>query len=50
MNDVCVYGVDVPGIEGKAGMAIISDPDRKVCFILIVPSLRKEMTTFIVNT
>lgn len=30
LNDVCVYGVEVPGIEGKAGFACISDPERKV--------------------
>lgn len=30
LNDVCVYGVEVPGVEGKAGMACISDPDDKV--------------------
>lgn len=26
MADVAVYGVDVPGVEGKAGMAAIADP------------------------
>ena len=31
LNDVCVYGVEVPGIEGKAGMACIADPERQVC-------------------
>ena len=30
LNDVCVYGVEVPGTEGKAGMACIVDPERKV--------------------
>ena len=29
-NDVCVYGVEVPGTEGKAGMACIADPKREV--------------------
>jgi len=28
LNDVCVYGVEVNGIEGKAGMACIVDPQR----------------------
>ncbi|XP_068104678.1 long-chain fatty acid transport protein 4 [Hyperolius riggenbachi] len=27
--DVVVYGVEVPGTEGKAGMAAIADPDHK---------------------
>ena len=30
LNDVCVYGVEVPGTEGKAGMACIADPKREV--------------------
>ncbi|KAF5886999.1 long-chain fatty acid transport protein 4, partial [Clarias magur] len=28
MKDVVVYGVEVPGAEGKAGMAAIADPDH----------------------
>ncbi|XP_017563685.1 long-chain fatty acid transport protein 4 [Pygocentrus nattereri] len=28
MKDVVVYGVEVPGAEGKAGMAAIADPDN----------------------
>ncbi|TTY05120.1 Long-chain fatty acid transport protein 4 [Bagarius yarrelli] len=28
MKDVVVYGVEVPGVEGKAGMAAIADPDH----------------------
>ncbi|OQR72144.1 long-chain fatty acid transport protein 1-like [Tropilaelaps mercedesae] len=30
LSDVIVYGVEVTGCEGKAGMAAILDPDRKV--------------------
>jgi len=29
LNDVCVYGVEVPGIEGRAGMACICDPEKQ---------------------
>jgi solute carrier family 27 fatty acid transporter 1/4 len=29
LSDVCVYGVEVPGIEGRAGMACLSDPYRQ---------------------
>ncbi|XP_072458580.1 long-chain fatty acid transport protein 1 isoform X1 [Notamacropus eugenii] len=29
-TDVAVYGVDVPGVEGKAGMAAIADPHTSV--------------------
>uniref|UniRef100_A0A8C0VWT2 Very long-chain fatty acid transport protein n=1 Tax=Cyanistes caeruleus TaxID=156563 RepID=A0A8C0VWT2_CYACU len=28
LTDVVVYGVEVPGIEGKAGMAAIADPEN----------------------
>lgn len=29
-NEICVYGVEVPGVEGKAGMACIVDVEKKV--------------------
>ncbi|KAM6471367.1 long-chain fatty acid transport protein 1 isoform 1-T2 [Liasis olivaceus] len=29
-SDVAVYGVEVPGVEGKAGMAAIADPEAKL--------------------
>lgn len=29
-NEICVYGVEVPGVEGKAGMACIVDAEKKV--------------------
>ena len=30
LRDCVVYGVEVPGAEGRAGMATIPDPERKV--------------------
>jgi len=30
LDDVCVYGVEIPGVDGKAGMAVISDPQQKL--------------------
>ena len=30
LRDCVVYGVEVPGAEGRAGMAAIPDPERKV--------------------
>lgn len=30
LSEVCVYGVKIPEVEGKAGMACIVDPDKKV--------------------
>lgn len=43
LNDVCVYGVDVPGIEGKAGMACIADPERKVCIYFQVTFFKPDI-------
>ena len=30
MRDCVVYGVEIPGTEGRAGMAAIPDPERRV--------------------
>jgi hypothetical protein len=30
LRDCVVYGVEIPGAEGRAGMAAIPDPERKV--------------------
>ncbi|XP_023307303.2 long-chain fatty acid transport protein 4-like [Lucilia cuprina] len=30
LQDCVVYGVEIPHVEGKAGMAAIEDPDRKI--------------------
>lgn len=30
LRDVAVYGVEIPGIEGRAGMAAIYDPNNDV--------------------
>ena len=29
-RDCVVYGVEIPGTEGRAGMVAIPDPERKV--------------------
>ncbi|KAF2350456.1 hypothetical protein FHG87_018790, partial [Trinorchestia longiramus] len=29
-NDICVYGVEIPHTEGKAGMAAVVDPDSSL--------------------
>ena len=28
LKDACAYGVEIPGVEGKAGMVAIRDPDN----------------------
>jgi solute carrier family 27 fatty acid transporter 1/4 len=30
LRDVAVYGVEIPGIEGRAGMAAIYDPNLDI--------------------
>lgn len=43
LSDVVVYGVTVPGCEGKAGMAAISDPDRIVDLDYLLSSMKKSL-------
>ena len=30
LRDACAYGVEIPGVEGKAGMVAIRDPDNSL--------------------
>ncbi|XP_044161921.1 long-chain fatty acid transport protein 4-like [Bufo gargarizans] len=41
--DVVVYGVEVPGTEGRAGMAAIADPDHKSDLEKFVKDLKKAL-------
>ena len=47
LSDVCVYGVDIPGVEGKAGMAIISDPQETVRAGLFIISNKNKTIIFV---
>jgi len=46
LNDVCVYGVEVNGIEGKAGMACIVDPQRHVVVEELYTDISKTLPTY----
>ncbi|NXP06543.1 S27A1 protein, partial [Thinocorus orbignyianus] len=45
-TDVAVYGVEVPGVEGKAGMAAIADPMAKVNPNLLYQELQKVLPPY----
>lgn len=46
LRDVVVYGVMVPGTEGRAGMAAIVDPDYKVDLVALASSLKKLLPSY----
>ncbi|XP_010210281.1 PREDICTED: long-chain fatty acid transport protein 1 [Tinamus guttatus] len=45
-TDVAVYGVEVPGVEGKAGMAAIADPEAKVNPNVLYQELQKVLPPY----
>uniref|UniRef100_U3IWN5 long-chain-fatty-acid--CoA ligase n=1 Tax=Anas platyrhynchos platyrhynchos TaxID=8840 RepID=U3IWN5_ANAPP len=45
-TDVAVYGVEVPGVEGKAGMAAIADPKTKVNPNVLYQELQKVLPPY----
>ena len=47
LRDVVVYGVKVPGTEGRAGMAAIADPDNKgIDLTALVQGLKKLLPSY----
>ncbi len=46
LGDVVVYGVDIPGTEGKAGMAAIFDPDDKVDMTELSDELKTALPAY----
>ena len=43
LRDVVVFGVNIPGTEGKAGMAAISDPDNQVDLESLLDHMKKSL-------
>ena len=43
VNDLCVYGVSVPGYDGKAGMVAISGPVTESNLTELVKHLKKNL-------
>uniref|UniRef100_A0A3Q4HWY0 Arachidonate--CoA ligase n=1 Tax=Neolamprologus brichardi TaxID=32507 RepID=A0A3Q4HWY0_NEOBR len=46
MKDVVVYGVEVPGAEGKAGMAAIADPSHSTNLEKFVKDMEKALPPY----
>ncbi|XP_060108620.1 long-chain fatty acid transport protein 1 [Heteronotia binoei] len=45
-TDVAVYGVEVPGVEGKAGMAAIADPEAKLNPNVLYQEMQKVLPPY----
>uniref|UniRef100_A0A8C2YGS8 Very long-chain fatty acid transport protein n=1 Tax=Coturnix japonica TaxID=93934 RepID=A0A8C2YGS8_COTJA len=46
LTDVVVYGVEIPGIEGKAGMAAIADPENSCDLESFASQLKKALPLY----
>lgn len=46
LRDVVVYGVTVPGTEGRAGMAAVVDPESKISFETLAQSLKQLLPSY----
>ncbi|XP_032687154.1 long-chain fatty acid transport protein 4 isoform X2 [Odontomachus brunneus] len=46
LKDAAVYGVEVPGSEGKAGMAAIYDPNNTLDLKELVEGLKKSLPSY----
>jgi len=46
LSDCVVYGVTVPGCEGKAGMAAIEDPNQQVNLVDLLNKLRRALPSY----
>ncbi|KFQ99380.1 Long-chain fatty acid transport protein 4, partial [Opisthocomus hoazin] len=46
LTDVVVYGVEIPGIEGKAGMAAIADPENSCDLEGFASELKKPLPLY----
>ena len=46
LRDAVVYGVEIPGIEGRAGMAAIHDPSDDLDLVTLASSLKEKLPAF----
>ncbi|XP_059571574.1 long-chain fatty acid transport protein 4 [Alligator mississippiensis] len=46
LTDVVVYGVEVPGMEGKAGMAAIADPENSCNLESFISELKRALPLY----
>lgn len=45
-RDTVVYGVEVPNMEGRAGMAAILDPERQVDLLKLAQTLKETLPSY----
>lgn len=45
-RDCVMYGVEIPNVEGRAGMATIADPERSLDLKALGDSLRKSLPSY----
>lgn len=46
LKDAVVYGVSIPHVEGKAGMAAIADPEKKLDLISLAKGLKTSLPAY----
>jgi solute carrier family 27 fatty acid transporter 1/4 len=46
LKDAIVFGVQVPGAEGRAGMAVISDPDGSLDLEYVATGIAKSLPSY----
>lgn len=45
-KDTMVYGVEIPNMEGRAGMAAILDPNHEIDFEEFTKGIKKQLPTY----
>ena len=45
-RDCAVFGVEIPGTEGRAGMAVIPDPERKIDLAALHSGLTEKLPSY----
>ena len=43
LKDTVVYGVEVPGMEGKAGMVSLHDPQEEIDLCQLAEGIKKKL-------
>ncbi|KAG7301019.1 hypothetical protein JYU34_015392 [Plutella xylostella] len=46
LKDAIVYGVSIPNVEGRAGMAAIADPEKKLNLVTLAKGLKTKLPVY----